>query len=644
MSAIEVHGLRVATGGSIENMVMERLAADPTPIVPGRVWYNETEKVMKFSSLNGTGAVVVETFSTAGELAAYIESNDEALAKEVEDRASADTALDGRLDVVEGTGAGSVAKALADAQSYADTKIADLVDGAPELLDTLKELSAALANDADFAATVASDIAAAKAELIGTADGLNDTMGELSGRIDAADTAHTDGMTAVREEFAAGDTALGERIDTLEGSVGGATGDNNDLTTDAKLNLVAAINEVDTNADANASALSTLSGTVTTNKEGIEEALGVETQARIDGDAAQATALGEYKTSNDEALLAEIDRAKKAEGLVTGTAFSATEDDLTKAVNKVSANLATEVTDRGDAVTGEKERAEAEEVKLSNRIAPFEGDENVVGSVANQVAVEKGRAEGAEEALGTRIDNVLSNIDPQALDSITEVITAFEGADSDVMEQVTQNGSNVSTLRGEMDIVNGGATVAGSIAHSVGAEKSRAMLVEGALTGSGFSVTENDLTKAINKVSTDLGAEVTARGEDVSAEEGRAIEEETRIEGLVTAEAGRAADEEIRIEGKVDTEVEARAAADAQIRSDINAGRHAFQSATAALVHTVAHDLNSGSIVFNVMTEGTDGVYRNDLAPVTEVDANTLKVELSNARNVKVSVIDLSAI
>ena len=48
------------------------------------------------------------------------------------------TGVEGRLDVIEGTGEGSIKKA-----------VADLVDGAPEQLDTLKELSAALRDSAD---------------------------------------------------------------------------------------------------------------------------------------------------------------------------------------------------------------------------------------------------------------------------------------------------------------------------------------------------------------------------------------------------------------------------------------------------------------------------------------------------------------
>ena len=50
------------------------------------------------------------------------------------------------------------ASTLASAQSYADQKVADLVNSAPAVLDTLKELSDALGGDANFATTVAGQI------------------------------------------------------------------------------------------------------------------------------------------------------------------------------------------------------------------------------------------------------------------------------------------------------------------------------------------------------------------------------------------------------------------------------------------------------------------------------------------------------
>jgi hypothetical protein len=51
-------------------------------------------------------------------------------------------------------------KALNDAKGYTDTKVASIVNSAPETLDTLNELANALGNDANFSTTIANQIGA----------------------------------------------------------------------------------------------------------------------------------------------------------------------------------------------------------------------------------------------------------------------------------------------------------------------------------------------------------------------------------------------------------------------------------------------------------------------------------------------------
>ena len=54
--------------------------------------------------------------------------------------------------------AGAANTALANAKTYTDTKVGALVDSAPETLDTLNELAAALGDDPNFATTIATQI------------------------------------------------------------------------------------------------------------------------------------------------------------------------------------------------------------------------------------------------------------------------------------------------------------------------------------------------------------------------------------------------------------------------------------------------------------------------------------------------------
>lgn len=65
-----MHGMSLAAGGFIENLRAERLTADPAELSAGRVWYNETEKALKFTSLNDAGGVVLHTVANEAQLAA----------------------------------------------------------------------------------------------------------------------------------------------------------------------------------------------------------------------------------------------------------------------------------------------------------------------------------------------------------------------------------------------------------------------------------------------------------------------------------------------------------------------------------------------------------------------------------------------
>ena len=65
-------------------------------------------------------------------------------------------------------------KALLEAKTYTDTKIASLVDTAPETLDTLNELAQALGNDPNFATTVTNQIGTKVDKIAGMGLSTND--------------------------------------------------------------------------------------------------------------------------------------------------------------------------------------------------------------------------------------------------------------------------------------------------------------------------------------------------------------------------------------------------------------------------------------------------------------------------------------
>lgn len=134
----------------------------------------------------------------APELAAEESARQAADSAEAAARQSADNALDVRLDIIEGSGEGSVAKAEQDAKDYADQKVAALVNSAPEVLDTLKELSDALGGDQNFATSVANQI------------------GSVDDKVDQEILDRQSAVSAEQSARESADQALDGRLDVLE--------------------------------------------------------------------------------------------------------------------------------------------------------------------------------------------------------------------------------------------------------------------------------------------------------------------------------------------------------------------------------------------------------------------------------------------
>lgn len=117
----------------------------------------------------------------------------------------------GRVDVLEGQVAsipGSIEAAKNEAKRYAEEKITDLVGGAPEAMDTLKELADAIQEHQEvyegYVQTVAGNIATAKNEAIAEAGKLdnalkaelNSTIENEANRAKAAEKKLTDDLAA----------------------------------------------------------------------------------------------------------------------------------------------------------------------------------------------------------------------------------------------------------------------------------------------------------------------------------------------------------------------------------------------------------------------------------------------------------------
>jgi hypothetical protein len=199
-----------------------------------------------------------------------------------------------------------------------------------------------------------------------------------------------------------------------------------------------------------------------------------------------------------QADAAELVRAQAAE-LVLTNAVAAEATTARAAELVLTNNLSSEVTRATAAEAAELARATAAETVLQT---------NITNEEAARIA--------GDLALGVRIDNALSNIDPTALDSLTEIVSAFQAADSTLNGAITTLAASAGT--GLSDEVTRATAAELVLTNNLSAEVVRATAAEGVLTG-------------------DLNTEVAAR-----------IAADTALDTSLKAYA----DEAVRVGGAVD--------------------------------------------------------------------------------------------
>lgn len=68
----EIHGIRLAPGSAVANLIIERLIQDPVSLEATRFWYNTTDKKFKLANVDEAGDIVIQEFTSAADLVAAI--------------------------------------------------------------------------------------------------------------------------------------------------------------------------------------------------------------------------------------------------------------------------------------------------------------------------------------------------------------------------------------------------------------------------------------------------------------------------------------------------------------------------------------------------------------------------------------------
>jgi hypothetical protein len=185
--------------------------------VTGSVGFNGTSNVQISTTLNGSFATDAEVATAKGEAIdaaeAYTDGRETAITTAYESYADqAETDAKAYTDTREGAittayqsyADTAEADAITAANSYTDDEIAALVNGAPELLDTLNELAAAIGDDENFAANLATSVGEKVSKAGDTMTGLLVLSADPSANLGAATKQYVDAAQSAAEDYADG--------------------------------------------------------------------------------------------------------------------------------------------------------------------------------------------------------------------------------------------------------------------------------------------------------------------------------------------------------------------------------------------------------------------------------------------------------
>jgi len=637
---------------------------------------------------------------------------DSAISAEEVARQSADSAIEGRLSTLEGSGEGSVAKAEQDAKDYADQKVADLVNSAPAVLDTLKELSDALGGDENFAVTVSNQIGAVDGKVDQEISDRQAAVSAEQGRAQAAEEA-LDGRLDIIEGSGEGSVAKAEqdakdytdeKIGDLEGqpdvatyvgqlssSVFGAISAEQSRAEGAEGALSGRLDALEADPVTKAyvdGEVSTLEGSISaeqsareladsalegrldsleadpTTKSYVDSQVSAEqsraegAESALDGRLDALEADPTTKTYVDGQISSEQSARQSADSALSGRLDALEADPVTKTyvdgeVSDLQGQITQEISDRQGAVSAEQSAREAADQALDGRLDILESDPTtktyVDGEVSdlqgqiNQeisnrqsaVSGEQSRAEAAEAALDGRldsleadpvtksyvdgevldlqgqIDNVLSNVDGAALDSLTEIVAAFQAADSSLNGAIS---SLSSELDGRIDVLEADPTtktyVDGQIssessarAAAISAEQSRAEGAEAALDGRLDALEADPVTKTY--VDAHASAEESAREALESALDARldALEADPVTKSYVDGELA----EKVDVTANYDIKPAMYQGGSKSANFQINWANGPFQEFTlgASCTVTFANPVTGGSYMLKLVQDGT---------------------------------------
>ena len=579
------HGIKLAQNSAFENFVVETLATTPVPLVAGRVWFDGTANTFNYSDIDGNGAVRVNSFASAAALNSAITIVNATMTSTANTAAAATAAETARATAAE-------AVINTDLSSEIATRIAA----------DATESQARISGDAATAAN------AATATAVAAATAANADSTETAARL-------------------AGDAALGARNDAIQTEldvVEASLGLNSDGTYTVPANTTYLIG--------------------VTNQKQADVALDLA----ISTEVARATAA---EASNTAAINAEAGLRTAADTIL--------QDQLTAYINQA-------ITTNTTADAAETARAIAAEAAISTILS---ATDHSVGLDAAGLFIAPTTSNYINTA--TTVMNAAALLDAQVktnTDAITAEGIARSAADvtqtTALSSEITNRLAADAAIQAEMDTTQAGAGLDtdGTYAaatdsnyinsavslkdadHKIDAALKAVADRATAIESVSVPLLQSEITAEVNRATAAEAAEVTratsaetANAAATAAEVSRAQTAEGVLTTNLAGEVTRATGAENNLQSQINAVVAASGAGAAALQSELNNKRYQYMSQAPALVHTVNHGLGTQFYSATIMVQGTDGIWRNDIMPVQDVDLNSYTITLTESSNVKAS-------
>ena len=373
------------------------------------------------------------------------------------------------------------------------------------------------------------------------------------------------------------------------------------------------------NADSDETALRTAADAVLTADLASEVARAqsaetAEATARVAADSdltASIVAETSRATTAESGLQSNIDaeelRATTAEGVLT-TNLANEISRATSAEDALSTDLAAEVLRATAAEAAETSSREDADSDLSDAIATETARATAAEGVNAQAIVDETSSRtSADTTLQSNIDTVSGRVDAilngssDSLDTIVEVVAAFENADSDLQTLISSNaGSHTAN------------------AAAITAEETRALAAEGVLQ-SAVNAEETRATGVESDLQSQITSETAARSaadqsmkddvdSDIAAEAALRSAGDATLQSAVDVEVARATAAENVLQSSLDSEQSARLASDQALQSAVTAEENGRVAADAVLQSAIDAEVSARTSADNTLQSNIDAI------------------------------------